>query len=118
MIVLSEEIIRKVDAKYIDGLRDDKNYLIGQNEELKRQIESLKEELEKEKVDARKWRRLERGGDDWADFAIDEATDGFGKQVKFTVDLAAGGEPWLPGVRRRRGWVMDLVSTVVSMRRE
>lgn len=95
--------------------RDKNNQLIGENNELRRQVEVLTAENAKLQLDAIELQRLRQHAGDVVDWVVDYATDKNGKLVKHTVDAGLGGEDWVPGWCVKNGKRISLLSTIYEV---
>ena len=116
MIAKNDEFTREDLGSASIDYREKYHRLAGENDELRAQIEKLTAALDAEKSVACQHRRLEKWGDDVAEWCIDEATNEHGKLVRYTVDAALCGDKWVPGVRTCGSKKIALVATVYEVK--
>jgi hypothetical protein len=95
--------------------RDKNNQLIGENNELRRQIEVLTATIAKLQPDAIELQRLRQHAEDVVEWVVEDATDKHGRLIKHTVDAALGGEDWVPGWVVKNGKRISLLSTIYEV---
>jgi uncharacterized coiled-coil protein SlyX len=59
--------------------------------------------------------KFETYGNELVEWCWDQVTNDDGKQVKFTVDAALGGEEWIPSVRVHNGKRISIIETVYEV---
>jgi len=102
-----------------EAIRDADNRYIGHLQETIRQIEAKLSQAEQGEYHAKQYRLCLKHRDDLGEWLVDQATTN-GKQTKFTVDAALGGEDFIPNSFTRivngKKYAFELVSTVYSVK--
>ena len=102
-----------------EAIRDADNRYIGHLNETIRQLEEKLSQAEQGEYHARQYSNLCQHRIDLAEWLVDQATSN-GKQTKFTVDAALGGEDFIPNSFTRivngTKYAFELVSTVYSVK--
>lgn len=122
---MTPEVIRDHDSRVIDRLTEENSLLKDVTEVQRGRITDLKDTIEQQRTliesiggDAKKWKHCLTHRDDLGEWLVDQATTN-GKQTKFTVDAALGGEDFIPNSFTRivngKTYAFELVSTVYSV---
>ena len=102
-----------------EAIRDADNRHIGHLNETVRKLEAEVAKLTCNDYHADQYKKLCQHRIDLAEWLVDQATSN-GKQTKFTVDAALGGEDFIPNSFTRivngKKYAFELVSTVYSIK--